>query len=66
MPAPFISVNKIPAMSGYFATMWHWQTEDFGSFWEPYETGFGRYATYEEAVVEARAWAELEDIELKL
>ena len=57
MTKPFITVNTERAMSGHFATLWHWATEDFGSFWEPYESGFGRYATVEEACVEGRMWA---------
>lgn len=37
--------------------------EDFG-FWEPENTGVGRYATKEAAAVEAREWAENEGIRL--
>lgn len=47
-------------ISGYFAVlMWLNEEElDIGPFWEPYDTGFGRYATREEAVEEAKHWAE--------
>lgn len=47
-------------MSGHFAVLFTWTSlEGFpeGKFWEPQETGFGRYATREEAVEEALAWS---------
>lgn len=57
MTKNFITTTK--GMSGFFAVhMWLNEEEDFGPFWEPYETGMGRYATREEAEVEARQWAE--------
>lgn len=58
----FITVTE--GMSGFFAVhMWYnTEDEDFG-FWEPYDTGMGRYATREEAEVEARKWAE--DMEME-
>lgn len=53
----FITVTE--GMSGFFAVhMWLNEEEDFGPFWEPYVTGMGRYATREEAEVEAIEWAE--------
>ena len=52
-----------PAISGYFAVMYWWNDEDDGGFWEPLQTGLGRYATKEEAIVEAKYWAEAEELE---
>ena len=53
----FITVTQ--GMSGWFAVhMWLNEEEDFGPFWEPYDTGIGRYATREAAELEARQWAE--------
>lgn len=53
----FVTTTK--GMSGHFAVlMWLNEEEDFGPFWEPYDTGFGRYATREPAVAEAKYWAE--------
>jgi hypothetical protein len=61
---PFIAVNATPAMSGHFATLYAWsEDEELGGFYEPYETGFGRYATWQEAEVEAARWAEEMEIE---
>ena len=56
MTKDFITVTE--GMSGFFAVhMWLNEEEDFGPFWEPYDTGYGRYNTREEAEVEAKAWA---------
>lgn len=54
-----------PALSGYFAVMywWHPGKNDNEGFWEPWETGIGRYATKEEAIAEAKEWAEIEGME---
>lgn len=58
MTKDFITVTE--GMSGFFAVhMWlNEEEDDIGPFWEPYETGMGRYATHEEAMVEAMAWAD--------
>ena len=48
-------------MSGWFAALMVWNKE---GFYEPWNTGFGRYKTREEAVAEARDWAEAEGLEL--
>ena len=57
MTKEFITVTE--GISGFFAVhMWLNEEEDFGPFWEPYDTGMGRYATREEAMVEALAWAD--------
>ena len=58
----FISTTS--GMSGFFAVM-YWWNKDLGGFWEPWATGFGRYATQEEAIVEAQQWAIDEELEYK-
>lgn len=64
MVKDYITVTE--GMSGFFAVhIWLNEEEDFGPFWEPYQTGFGRYATREEAVVEAKDWADASGIEYK-
>lgn len=52
-------ITTTSGMSGYFAVMYWWNPEGFP---EPYQTGFGRYATRAEAEEEAKAWAEAEGI----
>lgn len=57
--------------SGWAAVMmWFNMEEDFldegDGFWEPLDTGIGRYATREEAVAEATRWAEDEELEVRL
>jgi hypothetical protein len=59
---PFITTTH--GMSGYFAVMMWWN-DDLGGFWEPYETGVGRYNTKEEAEQEAISWAESIEMEYK-
>lgn len=64
MAKEFITVTE--GMSGFFAVhMWLNEEEDFGPFWEPYDTGMGRYATHEEAMVEALAWSDETGIEYR-
>lgn len=74
---PFIAVNLTPAMSGYFATYYTWSKiepgvnihgKPYGEFWfpEPWTTGFGRYATWQEANAEAEEWAKVEGVEVRL
>ena len=55
----FVSVTK--GMSGHFAVI-YWWNPDMGGFFEPWETGFGRYPTEDEAHVEAIAIADMEGI----
>ena len=60
-------ITTTEGMSGFFAVhMWLNEEEDFGPFYEPYATGFGRYATREEAEVEARQWAEETGMEYRV
>jgi len=60
---PFITVTK--GMSGYFAVQMWWNTQDhpdLGGFWEPWDTGMGRYPSQQEAIQEAKEWADAECI----
>lgn len=70
---PFIAVNLTPAMSGYFATLYTWSRLEGGVdihgkpyaeswFPEPWNTGIGRYATWQEANAEGEGWAEAEGV----
>jgi hypothetical protein len=67
-PAPFISVNASPAMSGHFATLYQYSAGEGGTdiygkayapYWfaEPCDSGCGRYPTIEGANAEGAAWA---------
>lgn len=58
-PEYWIEVTK--GMRGWFAVLvW-----DGMGFPEPWESGFGSYATKEEAAVEAQQWAEAEGVEYR-
>ena len=59
-PKPFITTTQ--GMSGWFAAMYWWNPE-MGGFWEPWDTGFGRYSTEERAIEEAQSWAAAEQLE---
>lgn len=70
---PFIAVNLTPAMSGYFATLYTWSQgeggvdingKEFKPYWfpEPWTSGIGRYATWQEANVEGEEWAKIEGV----
>src|ERR1043166_7398834 len=56
----YITVTS--GMSGFFAVHVWWNPE---GFWEPYQTGIGRYRTSAEAWTEARAWSESDAIRLE-
>ena len=58
---PYISVTH--GMSGYFAIQLWWNPE-LNGFWEPYQTGIGRYRKKEHAIREARHWAKSDEIRL--
>jgi hypothetical protein len=51
-------------LSGYFAVLVTW-SEDFGGYYEPYQTGVERHAKIEDAIAEAKAWACEEVLEFK-
>ena len=66
MKESFVTVTC--GMSGYFAVMMWWNANDPDipeGFWEPWQSGIGRYATREEAEAEGRLWAECEGVEFK-
>lgn len=54
---PVICVNIESAMSGYFATLYRWTEDPTGGFYEPYDTGMGRYETWDGANAEGERWA---------
>lgn len=62
---PYITTTK--GMSGHFAVMMWYNNrdEDYGGFWEPYDTGVGRYATRDEAINEAKSWAAAEGVQYR-
>jgi hypothetical protein len=57
---PFITTTQ--GMSGWFAVHFWWNPE---GFWEPWNTGVGRYATEAEAAQEAKSWAKTEEIDYR-
>lgn len=59
---PFVTVTS--GMSGFFAVQMCWNP-NYGGFWEPWETGIGRYETRAEAIQEAKEWADSEGLEYK-
>ena len=59
---PYITTTH--GFSGYFAVKLWWNPE-MGGFWEPWDTGTGRYESREEAEVEGLDWAAAEGLEFK-
>ncbi len=53
-------ITTTQGMSGFFAVHVWWNPE---GFWEPWDTGIGRYSTEERAIEEAQSWAENADLE---
>lgn len=49
-------VTITSGLSGFFAVHVWWNTE-LGGFWEPYDTGLGRYQDFKDAEAEAIDWA---------
>ena len=60
--ANYITVTS--GMAGYFAVMLWWNP-DMDGFWEPWDTGFGRYADKAQAISEAKDWATAECLEYR-
>ena len=60
--APYITVTH--GMSGYFAVLLTWNP-DLGGFYEPEQTGMGRYRSADVAAEEGRDWAAVEGIEFR-
>jgi len=63
--SPFITVYE--SIGGWKAVCYCWTDEDpdLGGFWEPWQTGYFGYATKEPAILEAKAWAEAEELEYR-
>ena len=64
----FITVTH--GCSGYFAVHLTWAAmpdadDEEGGFYEPWQTGHGRYRTREQAALEAIDWAESEEMEYR-
>lgn len=59
---PYVTVTQ--GMSGYFAVMLWWNP-GMGGFYEPWDTGAGRYDSPELAASEAKMWAESEGVEFR-
>lgn len=56
---PFITTTQ--GQSGWFAVKYWWNPE-MGGFWEPWDTGIGRYQDEAKAIEEAETWAEQDEI----
>lgn len=59
---PRITVSLLG--SGYAAVEYVDVTDDHGTYVDVQQTGIGRYKTYNEALIEARMWAEAEELPL--
>lgn len=57
-------ITVMHGLIGYFAVLVSWN-EDLDGFYEPYQTGPGRYRDAKEAAKEARAWARDEGLEFR-
>jgi len=44
---------------------WNDEEKDLGGFWEPYQTGQFAYEKKDEAIQDAKSWAEAEGLEYK-
>ncbi len=59
-------ITVFESSGGWKAVHVWWNDDpDIGGFWEPYQTGFGLYKTRDEAVLEAKSWAEEEEIDFR-
>lgn len=56
-------ITTTSGMSGYFAVQVWWNPDP--GFWEPYQTGVGRYSKIGQAISEAMQWAEAEGMKYK-
>ena len=57
-------VTVYESIAGWAAVLVWWNPE-LGGFYEPYQTGCGKYATKEMAEAEGRPWAEDEGLEFR-
>lgn len=58
----FVTTMKLG--TGWAAVAMWWAPEH-GGFWEPWDTGFGRHCTQDEAVTEAKEWAKADGLRYK-
>ena len=60
-------VTVYESITGWTAVQLWWNDEDkdLGGFWEPWNTGVGKYETKERAMIEAKEWAEAEEMECR-
>ena len=57
----FITVYK--PIAGWKAVQYWWNEDpELGGFWEPWQTGICAFATKEEAIEDAKFWAEDEEL----
>lgn len=49
----FVTATTEQSVGGAYFAVIMWWNPDMGGFWEPWDTGIGRYATREEALNEA-------------
>lgn len=59
---PFVTITE--GMRGFFAVLMCWNQEH-GGFWEPWNSSDASFETYDEAIPDAKCWAEAENIEFK-
>lgn len=57
-------ITVVEGSGGWFVVQVWWNPE-LGGFWEPFQTGIGRYIDKKDAEVEAKDWAEAEDMPYK-
>lgn len=60
MNKPYVTVTS--GLRGYFAVLMWWNPE---GFWEPWNTSDFSSSKYEDAVQDARDWAQAEGIEYR-
>lgn len=56
-------ITTTSGVSGFFAVCMWWNPDP--GFWEPWQTGVGRYGDHKDAIKEAKEWAEAEELKYK-
>lgn len=59
---PYVTVGE--GMGGWYAVLCSWSNEH-GGFYEPWNTGVGRYPERDGAVKEAKSWAADEGVDYR-
>ena len=54
-------ISVYQPISGWKAIQYWWNPE-MGGFWEPYQTGMFAHADKADAILDAEAWAEAEEL----